>query len=136
MRIAYSANLATLDPAQAYTDDWWLINGTIFNGLYQFDRNGKPQLDLAAAPPTISADRKVWTFKIRNDARFSNGMPVTADDLKFSITRSLDPHLKPAVSWGQTVDAGLRRARRTSSPARPRASRVSRWSTRTRSASC
>ncbi len=107
LRVAYTTNLAYLDPAQAYTDDWWLINGTIFNGLYQLDRTGTPQLELAAAPPTISADRKTWTFKIRSDARFSNGMPVTAEDFRYSITRSLDPHLKPAVSWGQPFDAGV-----------------------------
>ncbi len=107
VRVAYTTNLAYLDPAQAYTDDWWLINGTIFNGLYQLDRNGKPQLELAAAQPTISADRKTWTLKIRSDARFSNGAPVTAEDFKYSITRSLDPHLKPAVSWGQPFDAGV-----------------------------
>lgn len=105
LRIAYTSNLSTLDPAQAYTDDWWLINGTIYNGLYQFDRNGRPQLALTAAPPTISSDGKTWTFKMRTDARFSNGQPVTAGDLAYSITRSLDPHLKPAASWGEGFDA-------------------------------
>ena len=105
VRVAYTTNLASLDPTQAYTDDWWLINGTIYNGLYQFDRNGLPQLNLAAAQPVVSADHKTWTFKIRRDARFSNGMPVTAADFKYSILRTLDPHLKPAVSWGQSTDA-------------------------------
>src|SRR5438128_6436571 len=64
VRVAYTATITYLDPAQAYTDDWWLLNGTIFAGLYQFDRNGRPQLNLAAAPPTISSDGKTWTFKI------------------------------------------------------------------------
>jgi ABC-type transport system substrate-binding protein len=104
VRIAYTSNLATMDPEQAYTDDWWLINGTIFNGLYQFDRFGKPQLNLAAAPPVISNGRKTWTFKIVPNARFSNGAPVTADDFVYTITRTLDPHLKPAQSWGQGSD--------------------------------
>lgn len=104
LHIAYTGGVATLDPAHSYNDDWWLINGTFFNGLYQFDRHGQPQLDLAAGPPTISADHTVWTFHIRKGVRFSNGMPVTADDLKFSITRSLDPNLKPGPSWGQAAD--------------------------------
>src|SRR5579871_1660892 len=51
MHVAYTGGVATLDPAHSYNDDWWLINGTLFNGLYQFDRNGQPQLDLAAGPP-------------------------------------------------------------------------------------
>src|SRR5579871_5938289 len=51
LHIAYTGGVGTLDPAHSYNDDWWLINGTLFNGLYQFDRNGQPQLDLAAGPP-------------------------------------------------------------------------------------
>src|SRR5207248_10496701 len=44
-------------------------------------------------------------FKLRKGVLFHNGMEMTADDVKFSITRALDPHLKPAPSWGQTQDA-------------------------------
>lgn len=99
--VAYTSNLATMDPEQAYTDDWWLINGTVFAGLYQFDRLGKPQLNLADGAPVISNGRKTWTFKINPKARFSNGAPVTASDFAFTMTRTLDPKLKPAVSWGQ-----------------------------------
>ncbi len=102
--IAFTEDVVTFDAAQAYSDDWVVMNGTLYNGLYQFDRNGKPQLDLAAAPPRVSADRKTWTFKLRQGVRFSNGMEMTADDLKYSIMRALDPHLKPAPSWGQTTD--------------------------------
>ena len=105
--IAYTSNIAFLDPAQAYTDDWWLINGTIYNGLYLFDHLGRPHLNLAAAEPVITDGGKVWTFKIRPDARFSNGMPVTADDLKFAMMRTLNPKLKPGVSWGQGIDAPI-----------------------------
>jgi ABC-type transport system substrate-binding protein len=104
LRIAYTGAMSEFDPAQAFLDDWWVMNGTLWNGLYQFDRNGTPQLDLAAAPPVVSADRKVWTFKLRKGVLFSNGVEVTADDVAYSITRTIDPNLKPAVSWGQGYD--------------------------------
>ncbi len=104
VEIAFSDDFVNLDAAQAYSDDWAVMNGTLYNGLYQFDRNGVPQLDLAAAPPTISADRTTWTFHLRKGVRFSNGLPMTAADLKFSLLRTLDPNLKPAASWGQTSD--------------------------------
>ena len=103
--IGYPTDMSTFDPAQAFSSDWQVMNGTLFDGLYQFDRNGRPQLDLAAGPPVVSADRKVWTFRLRKGVRFSNGAELTANDVKFSITRTLNPHLKPAVSWGQTGDA-------------------------------
>jgi len=104
IEIAFSDDFANLDAAQAYSDDWAVLNGTLYNGLYQFDRTGVPQLDLAAVPPTISEDRKTWTFRLRRGVRFSNGLPMTAMDLKYSIMRTLDPNLKPAPSWGQTSD--------------------------------
>lgn len=104
LRIGYSTNMATFDPTQAFYDDWWVMNGTLFNGLYQVDGRGHPQLDLAAAPPVVSPDRKVWTFHLRKGVLFHNGTEATADDLKFSIMRTLSPHTKPSVSWGQTAD--------------------------------
>ena len=104
IEIAFSDDFVSLDSAQAYSNDWTILNGTLYNGLYQFDRNGQPQLDLAASPPAISADHKTWTFHLRKGVVFSNGMPMTASDVKYSIMRTLDPNLKPAASWGQTTD--------------------------------
>src|SRR5579864_4000221 len=99
LHVAYGSGFATMDPAQASATDWWLMMGTLYNGLYILDQAGQPQLDLAAAPPTVSADGRTWTFHIRKDVRFSNGLPLTAADIAFSIKRTLDPHLKPVPSW-------------------------------------
>lgn len=104
IHIAYVAPFRSLDPAQAVSSDWYAINGTLYNGLYQFDRHGQPQLDLAAAPPAVTSGGTVWTFHLRKGVLFHNGTEVTAGDLAYSITRVLDPHLKPAVSWGQSAD--------------------------------
>lgn len=105
--IAFSDDMVTFDPASAYSNDWTMMNGTLFDGLYQFDRTGTPRLDLAAAPPTISADHKTWTFTLRKGVLFSNNTELTANDLAYSILRTLDPALKPAASWGQSYDAPL-----------------------------
>ncbi len=104
IEIAFSDDMTNFDAAQAYSSDWTVMNGTLYNGLYQFDRNGVPQLDLAASAPVVSADRKIWTFHLRKGVRFSNGLPMTAEDLKYSIMRTLNPTLKPSVSWGQITD--------------------------------
>ncbi|HRQ63643.1 MAG TPA: peptide ABC transporter substrate-binding protein [Xanthomonadaceae bacterium] len=45
----------------------------------------------AAKSWTISADGLNYTFRLRPDARWSNGDPVTADDWVFSLRRSVDP---------------------------------------------
>ena len=44
--------------------------------------------------PTISRNRKTYTFQIRKDARFSNGKPVTARDFVHALERILNPAMK------------------------------------------
>src|SRR5215208_369809 len=51
----------------------------------------------------ISPDNKLLTFKLRRDARFWDGSPVTAEDVVFSIERSL----KGRMGWGTTqIESG------------------------------
>ena len=103
--VAFSGDFSTLDPTQATSEaDEETVGGALFNGLYTYGANGAPQLTLAAAPPTISADKKTWTFTLRKGLTFSDGTPLTADDVAYSISRVLNPHTKPAPSWGQSSD--------------------------------
>jgi peptide/nickel transport system substrate-binding protein len=37
---------------------------------------------------SVSADGKVWTVTIRSDAKFSDGKPVTAEDVAFTFTKA------------------------------------------------
>ena len=103
-RSAFTDDYTFLDPAEASGSDSITIYYTMFDGIYKFDRSNQPQLDLATAAPTISADRKTWTFSLRKDVMFSNGMPMTADDVKYSIVRMLDPKLGPPVSYCQSAN--------------------------------
>jgi ABC-type transport system substrate-binding protein/class 3 adenylate cyclase len=49
--------------------------------------------ELAAAPPTISADGRTYTFRLRAGGRFSSGEPVTADAIRSSVERAVSPRL-------------------------------------------
>ncbi len=40
---------------------------------------------------SVSDDGRTWTFKLRPNARWHDGSPVTASDLKFSIDRVIEP---------------------------------------------
>ena len=52
---------------------------------------------------TISPDQKLLTFKLRRDAKFWDGSPVTAEDVHFSIERAL----KGRLGWGTTqIESG------------------------------
>jgi len=46
-----------------------------------------------------SEDGRTWTFYLRQDARWSDGMPVTADDWVYSFRRYLDPEMANVYAW-------------------------------------
>src|SRR4026207_380652 len=48
----------------------------VFSGLTRYQSDGSIQNDLAASF-TTSDDGKVWTFQIREDARWNDGKPAT-----------------------------------------------------------
>ena len=77
-------------------------NGSIFVIMQIFDQlvevgdDASPQPGLAESW-TSSEDGLTWTFTLR-DAQFSNGDPVTAEDVKFSLDRWKDPAIN--ISYG------------------------------------
>lgn len=80
----------TLDPHQTGDATSSVIVGEIFGGLVTLSLDYQPVLDLAESC-SISADGTVYTFILREGAKFHNGKPVTAHDVKWSIERAADP---------------------------------------------
>ena len=73
----------------------------------------------AAESWTVSPDGKVYTFKLRAGATWSNGDPVTADDFVYSFRRLVDPataaeyaSMLYVVKNGEEVNAKQGQARR------------------------
>ena len=58
-----------------------------YSGLYKFDDQLNEVADIASGPPQISSDGLTYTFKMKNNVKFSNGDPVKADDFIFSWDR-------------------------------------------------
>jgi YVTN family beta-propeller protein len=106
---------AALDPANAYDPDWW---GTLImtnDGLIGWRRAGGQAgaelvPDLAVSLPTVSADRRTYTFELRRGIRYSDGRLVKASDVRYSFERLY--RLKPAPKqaaigfYGAIVGAG------------------------------
>ena len=108
---AVHVTLATrwLDPAET---DAEITPFMIFYALH--DALVKPMPASLNAPSlaeswTMSKDGRVWEFVLRKGARFHNGDPVTAEDVKFSFERyrgAASPILKERVREVQVVDPG------------------------------
>jgi peptide/nickel transport system substrate-binding protein len=50
---------------------------------------------IATAPGQVSADGLTWTYHIKKGLKFSNGMPITAADVKYAVERSYAKDVLP-----------------------------------------
>ena len=69
------------------------VMNNVFEGLYRQGLDGKLVLGMAEAEPEVSEDNLTYTFKIREDANWSNGDPVTAGDFVYAWQRLSDPEV-------------------------------------------
>ena len=83
-----STNPRDYDPATTYGSGDKLV----FSGLVSFDPELNLTLDLAEKWQ-VSADGTVYTFHLRQNARFHNGRSVTAQDVIYSWERAASPAL-------------------------------------------
>lgn len=79
-----------LDPALATDADSIKINQYLYSGLIVLDESGNPQSGIAESWE-ISDDQLAYTFTIRSNAVFSDGSPITPDDIADNFNRWLDP---------------------------------------------
>ncbi len=81
-------DLNDFDPAMISSPAEVDILRNVFSGLYRNDAQLREVPDIAVGQPAISADGLTYTFHLRQDARFSNGDPITADDFIYSWNRA------------------------------------------------
>ena len=88
----------TLDPACASDAGSAEYIVEIFSGLVSFDLDLNLIPDIAEDLPEVSDDGTVYTFHLRSNVLFhDNSRPVTADDFKYSLERSLNPDTQSTV---------------------------------------
>ena len=105
----------SLDP----TDGWSVTGNSIqqaltSRSLTQYARDAKTGEmvlvpDLATDLGTPNDDFTEWTFTIRDDAKWEDGSPVTAEEVAWGITRSMDSDTFPAgpgTEYSQTYFFG------------------------------
>jgi len=80
----------TLDPHRAEATNTSNILRDLFEGLTIEAPDGTI-IPGVAQSWDISTDGKIYTFHLRENARWSNGDPLTASDFVFSLRRSADP---------------------------------------------
>ena len=109
LTVALSTDAATFDAALSVnTPDYGITTGALYSGLYRVDAHGALIPDIAAAMPTVSGGQTVFTVRLRKGVMFNGPSytprEVTAQDLKYTMERVLNPKLKPGVSYAQPND--------------------------------
>jgi oligopeptide transport system substrate-binding protein len=98
------SDIGTLDPSQVNSVEDYAIVGNLFSGLLRFTDKSEMVPDLASALPDVSSDGLTYTFHLRPEAKFSNGDPVTAQDVVFSWDRAA--HLQGPYASELSLVAG------------------------------
>ncbi len=65
------------------------LDALLFRGLMRFDENNKPINDIADSV-VISDDQLTYTIKLKENVKFHDGEPLTAEDVVFTIDSILD----------------------------------------------
>ncbi|MEQ9246226.1 MAG: ABC transporter substrate-binding protein, partial [Nitratireductor sp.] len=91
MTVTYKDDVSTLDPAIGY--DWqnWSMIKSLFDGLMDYVPGTTELRPEIAESYEISEDGTVFTFKLRDGVKFHNGRDLTAEDVKYSIERTVNP---------------------------------------------
>ncbi|PLS33826.1 peptide ABC transporter substrate-binding protein [Carnobacterium maltaromaticum] len=99
LNLIESAEIPIMDSVMNTDTVGSIVMNNVFEGLYRQDLDNNPVLGMAAEEPKISDDKLTYTFKIRDDAKWSNGDPVTAGDFVFSWRRLVDPTTAAPYSY-------------------------------------
>lgn len=86
LRMGLANEVLTLDPIKTVYDADIIIQGIMFSRLLRASADRKELFPGLAESYEISPDGKTYTFKIA-EAKFSDGSPITAEDIAFSFTR-------------------------------------------------
>lgn len=73
------------------------INNFVFNGLVKYDKNINIVGDLAESW-TVSADGKTIIFNLKKNIKWHDGKQFTAEDVKFTYEKLVDPKVKTPYS--------------------------------------
>ena len=97
LSIGNGAEPVTLDPHRSEGVSTANILRDLYEGLTSEDPQGRI-VGGVADRWEISPDGRRYRFHIRDNAKWSDGEPLTADDFVFAFRRSLDPHTGSAYA--------------------------------------
>lgn len=94
--VAIGAGFSSLDPAREYEKYPPLILNACYENLFKFYSNDDEAKPCLAESYDFSEDGRTLTVRLKENAVFASGNPVTSEDVKFSIERCRNLQSNPA----------------------------------------
>lgn len=95
--IGHAESTDSLDPGRGFTQTSSIVHKATYDTLVTFPAGDASSVEPSlAASWEISDDGLVYTFTLRDDVVFSNGDPLTGDDVAFSFNRLIHIQGNPA----------------------------------------
>ncbi|MST86280.1 peptide ABC transporter substrate-binding protein [Lactobacillus porci] len=95
LNLSAAAPLDTIDISKA---TGYGQTGNVFESFYRLGKKGTPAPGLAKEGQ-VSKNGKTWAFKIRPNAKWSNGEKITAQDFVYSWRRTINPKTASPYSY-------------------------------------
>lgn len=89
-RFTLGSEPPSLDPALMTDAQSSIVASGLYDGLMRLNSAGEPE-NAIAKEYSVSDDGLTYTFKLREDAKWTNGDPVTAHDFVYAWQRVLNP---------------------------------------------
>lgn len=96
LTFARTADIFTFDPYNTQDDYSIFTELQVYDRLVRLADDGKGVEPELATEWTVAPDGLSATFTLRDGVKFSDGSPLTAEDVVFSLTRAIDQQ----GSWG------------------------------------
>lgn len=98
-RVRIGSDISNLDPLRIFQIENQSVAGNIYSGLVKFDQKTNKIVPDLARTWEVSPDGKIYTFHLRPNVKWHKNYGVlTADDVKYSIERILDPASKSSYA--------------------------------------
>lgn len=104
--VATGADPTSLDPRKTWSGPGYSINSHILEPLvFREIKDGKVEIVGVLAEEFENIDEYTWKFTLREGVTFHNGVPLTAESVKFTLESILGPEFNsPLSQWIKDID--------------------------------
>ncbi len=116
LNLVETSEIPSMDTVKATDAVSFNVMNNTMEGLYRLTEGDKVVPGVAEGDPTVSEDGKTFTIKLRQDAKWSNGDPVTANDFVYAWQRAVNPdtaaeyaYMMYVIENGEEVNTGKKK---------------------------